>query len=163
MFERGEIEPDLHPSTELFRQGLANKKRRSPYRRGFEPLRKPRRPARIRLPPHDPGRTMTLAEVASSFSTIPEVIIARVRAGSLPWPIKGPDGKAVRPNVWLVAELLLHQEWKSATCQSEQRRFELEAWAQRQLIYQKHVGLKLPAEDTARRDNVISITRKEVP
>jgi hypothetical protein len=71
----------------------------------------------------DTSATMSLPELAAVLKITREEVIAKVRAGKLPWPIRDrATGKAAKPHRWWTIELLTHESWAKELWKSERRR-----------------------------------------
>jgi hypothetical protein len=75
----------------------------------------------------DTSATMTLPELAAVLKISREEVIAKVRAGRLPWPLRDrATGKAAKPYRWWTIELLTHECWNKESWKSERRRYHQE-------------------------------------
>jgi hypothetical protein len=71
----------------------------------------------------DTSATMSLPDLAAALKISREEVIARVRAGKLPYPLRDrATGKALKPHRWWTIELLTHECWAKESWKSDRRR-----------------------------------------
>jgi hypothetical protein len=71
----------------------------------------------------DTSATMSLPELAAALKITREEVIAKVRAGKLPYPRRDHEtGRPIKPHRWWTIELLTHECWAKELWKSERRR-----------------------------------------
>jgi hypothetical protein len=114
------------------------------------------RPIKHKL--NDTAATMGTAELAAALKITREEVIARVRAGKLPWPIRDREtGKAIKPHRWWTIELLTHEAWAKESWKSSRRRHHDELDRREAELYGRLPAAGIRGSGTA--SNVIPLRR----